>query len=60
LASPFVEFAWQLKEPVIDEAGLPRVLQVEELIKYLVDGDVPAKECIPLIKMFRDRPLEEH
>jgi hypothetical protein len=58
LVSPFVEFAWHLKEPLIDEAGLPRVLQVNELIDYLINGDVPAKAYVPRIKKFRDRPLE--
>lgn len=58
VVSPFVEFAWLLKEPLIDESGLPRLLQVEELIDYLNDGDVPAKAYVPLIKEFHDKPLE--
>jgi hypothetical protein len=38
VVSPFVEFACDLGEPLFDEGGLPRVLQVRELIDYLTDG----------------------
>jgi hypothetical protein len=55
--SPFVEFAWHLSEPFFDEEGLPRVLQVGELIAYLTEGDVPAKSYLPMLKRLRDSPL---
>ncbi len=42
VVSPFVEFAWNLNEPLFDEAGIPRLLQVRELIDYLADGKPPA------------------
>jgi hypothetical protein len=55
--SPFVEFAWHLSEPLFDEEGLPRVLQVHELIAYLTEGDVPAKSYVPMLKELRDIPF---
>lgn len=54
VVSPFVEFAWHLGNPLFDEDGLPRVLQVGELMDYLTDGAVPAKSCVPLFKELRD------
>ena len=59
VVSPFVEFAWHLGEPLFDEEGLPRLLQVRELINYLTDGDVPAKSYLPMLKKLRDIPLTE-
>jgi hypothetical protein len=58
LVSPFVEFAWHLSEPLFDEEGLPRVLQVRELIEYLVDGDVPTKSYLPILKALREFPFK--
>jgi hypothetical protein len=58
VVSPFVEFAWHLNEPLFDEEGLPRILQVGELIDYLTDGDVPAKSCVPMLKQLRDFPFK--
>lgn len=54
VVSPFVEFAWHLNEPLFDEAGLPRVLQVRELMDYLTDGLMPAKSYLPILKKLRD------
>ena len=58
VVSPFVEFAWHLSEPLVDEEGLPRVLQVRELIDYLTDGHVPAKSYVPMLKILRDFPFK--
>jgi hypothetical protein len=57
VVSPFVEFAWHLSEPLFDEEGLSRVLQVRELIDYLTDGDVPAESYLPMLKKLRDIPF---
>ena len=54
VVSPFVEFAWHLNDPLFDEDGLPRVLQVRELMDNLIDGAMPAKSCVQLIKKLRD------
>jgi len=54
VVSPFVEFAWHLNEPLIDDTGLPRVLQVRELIDNLTDGTTPAKTYVPMLKKLRD------
>ncbi|MGR4931895.1 hypothetical protein ACIPUD_34550 [Bradyrhizobium sp. CAR08] len=51
--SPFVEFAWLIDEPLYDEAGMPRVLQVQELLDHLTDGRVPTEGLVPLIKELR-------
>lgn len=53
VVSPFVEFAWHIDEPFFDEEGLPRILQVGELLDYLTDGTVPAKSYVPMIKKLR-------
>lgn len=58
VVSPFVEFAWLIDEPLYDEAGLPRVLQVHELLGQLSDGAVPTKSLVPLIKEMRKMELE--
>jgi hypothetical protein len=55
--SPFVEFAWQLSEPLFDQEGLPRIFQVSELIDYLTNGDVPAKSYVPMLKKLREIPF---
>jgi hypothetical protein len=57
VVSPFVEFAWHVSEPLFDEEGLPRVLQIRELIVYLTEGDVPAKSYVPMLKKLRDSPF---
>ena len=57
VVSPFVEFAWDLSQPLFDEEGLSRVLQVRELIAYLTEGDVPAKSYVPMLKRLRDVPF---
>jgi hypothetical protein len=54
----FVEFAWRIDEPLYDEAGLPRVLQVQELLGHLTDGMVPTESLVPLIKEMRKVELE--
>ena len=59
VVSPFVEFTWHLSEPFFDDEGLPRLLQVRELIGYLTEGDVPAKAYVPTLKQLRDIPLTE-
>jgi hypothetical protein len=56
VVSPFVEFAWHFDEPLFDDEGLPRVLQVRERLDYLTDGDVPAKCYVPMLKKLRDIP----
>jgi hypothetical protein len=53
VVSPFVEFAWHLDEPLVDEEGLPRVLRVTELIEHLMDGTVPAAAFVPILKKLR-------
>lgn len=58
VVSPFVEFAWRIDEPLYDEAGLPRVLQVQELLGHLMDGKVPTESLVPLIKDLRNLELE--
>jgi hypothetical protein len=58
VVSPFVEFAWLIDEPLYDEAGLPRVLQVHELLGHLTDGKVPTESLVPLIKKMRNLELE--
>jgi hypothetical protein len=54
VVSPFVEFAWQIDEPLYDAAGLPRVLQVRELLDHLTDDAVPTRSLVPIIKEMRD------
>jgi hypothetical protein len=53
VVSPFVEFAWHLNDPLFDEDGLPRVLQVRELMDNLTDGAVPAKSYMSMFKELR-------
>jgi hypothetical protein len=53
VVSPFVEFAAQIDEPLYDDAGLPRVLQVRELLDHLTHDAVPTKSLVPLIKEMR-------
>ena len=57
VVSPFVEFAWQIDEPLYDESGLPRVLQVHELLDHLTDGKVPTESMVPMIKEVRKLDL---
>jgi hypothetical protein len=54
VVSPFVEFAWDIKDPIFDQDGLPRVLQVRELLENLTDGTVPARSLVPILKKLRD------
>ncbi|MFZ0174673.1 MAG: hypothetical protein WCF47_21175 [Pseudolabrys sp.] len=54
LVSSSVEFAWHLHDPLFDEDGLPRVLQVSELMDNLTDGAMPAKSLNPMFKNLRD------
>ncbi|AWO92731.2 MULTISPECIES: hypothetical protein [Bradyrhizobium] len=58
VVSPFVEFAWLIDEPLYDEAGMPRVLQVHELLDHLTDGRVPTEGMIPMIKELRGVELQ--
>jgi hypothetical protein len=53
VVSPFVEFAWQIDEPLYDDAGMPRILQVRELLDYLTDEVVPTVSLVPVIKKMR-------
>ncbi|MET4274821.1 MULTISPECIES: hypothetical protein [unclassified Bradyrhizobium] len=53
VVSPFVEFAWKINEPLYDDDGVPRVLQVQELLDHLTEGRVPTKRLVPLIKDLR-------
>jgi hypothetical protein len=57
VVSPFVEFAWEIDEPLYDEAGVPRVLQVHELLGHLTDGKVPTASLVPMIKEVRKLEL---
>ena len=50
VVSPFVEFAWHISEPLVDKDGLPRVLQVRELLDNLTGGTVPANSLVPVLK----------
>jgi hypothetical protein len=54
VVSPFVEFAWRIDEPLYDDAGLPRVLQVQELLGHLEDQAVPTASLVPMIKAMRN------
>jgi hypothetical protein len=58
VVSPFIEFAWQIDEPLYDDAGLPRVLQVHELLDHLTDGKVPAESLVPLLREVRKMKFE--
>ena len=58
VVSPFVEFAWHLNEPLVDDTGLPRVLQVSELMNNLTDGVMPANSYVPMLKELRDYPFK--
>jgi hypothetical protein len=58
LVSPFVEFAWHVNDPLFDENGLPRLLQVRELLENLTDEAVPAKSLVPMVKMLRGFKFE--
>lgn len=60
VVSPFVEFAWHLNEPLVDETGLPRILQVRELMDNLTDGSIPAKPYVPILKKLRDYSFKGH
>lgn len=54
VVSPFVEFAWQIDEPLIDADGIPRVMQVGELLDYLADGKNPVEgKDLTLLKKVR-------
>jgi hypothetical protein len=53
VVSPFVEFAWHVNDPLFDEDGLPRVLQISELMDNLTDGAMPAKSYVPDVKKLR-------
>lgn len=50
VVSPFVEFAWDINDPLVDETGLPRVLQVRELLENLTEGKMPARSLVPMLK----------
>ena len=58
VVSPFVELSWLIDEPLYDEAGMPRVLQVHELLDHLTDGRVPTEGMIPMIKELRGVELQ--
>ena len=53
VVSPFVEFAWDTDESLFDEEGLPRVLQVRELLDNLSNGARPAKSLLADFKRLR-------
>jgi hypothetical protein len=40
-----------------DEGGLPRVLQVHELLEHLTDGKMPTESLVPFIKEVRKLEL---
>ncbi len=46
LASPFVEFAWDVSDDFFDEAGIARIMNVDELLNFLKDGVPPAAELL--------------
>lgn len=54
VVSPFVEFAWNTDKSLFDEEGLPRVLQVGELLDNLSNGAMPAKSLLADFKKLRD------
>lgn len=43
LATPSVEFAWKLDKKLFDADGVPRVLQLSELSRFLTDERHPAE-----------------
>jgi hypothetical protein len=53
LVSPFVEFAWSLEMHQFDEEGVARILQVEELLDYLTEGERPGGELAGLVRRAR-------
>ncbi len=53
VVSPFVEFAWHVNDPLIDQEGLPRTLQIGELLENLTKGTLPAESLVPLVKKLR-------
>jgi len=58
VVSPFVEFAWHLQEPLWDANGVARILQVSELLDYLLKNRAPAEKYMSAIKNMRDSPPE--
>jgi hypothetical protein len=46
LVSPFVEFVWDVSDDFFDEAGVARILSVDELLNLLKDGVPPAAELL--------------
>lgn len=54
LATPSVEFAWELGDNQFDAVGVPRVLQISELSCYLLDGTNPIAPFIPALRALRD------
>lgn len=53
LVSPFVEFAWTLDLKQFDEDGVARILQVEELLGYLTEGECPGGALAGLVPRVR-------
>jgi hypothetical protein len=53
VVSPFVEFAWHVNDPLMDEEGLPRVLQIGELLENLTNDTMPAESLVPYMKGLR-------
>jgi hypothetical protein len=47
----------QIDEPLYDDAGIPRVLQIRELLNHLTDDAIPTKSLIPMIKKMRSVDL---
>ena len=58
VVSPFVEFAWGIDEPFFDESGLPRILQIDELLENMTTGAIPAESSLPTLKKMRRKPME--
>lgn len=57
LVSPFVEFAWELTDDFFDEAGVARIMNVDELVRYLKDSVPPAPALVAPIQQFRQKGL---
>ena len=53
LATPSVEFAWELSEDHFDALGVPRVLQISELSRYLLEGTNPIAPFLPALQALR-------
>ncbi|MBX9858306.1 MAG: hypothetical protein K2Y20_01790 [Sphingomonas sp.] len=53
LATPSVEFAWELGDDQFDALGVPQVLQISELARCLLDGTNSIAPFCPALQVLR-------